>query len=416
MTTLEDYCFQEIQRCFRPAQGNLQHPFLVPGGIFHDELWDWDSFWIVKGLGGVLDRMSPELGEQFLAHARGSWLDFLDNQAANGAIPIMVKGGEADFFGCTKDSGIEFNHAKPVFGQYALDLARFLGDFTWIAPRFDGLLHFYHRWTSRYGTDCGLLVWGSDVAIGVDNDPTSYGRPEFSSANLLLNCLFYSDLKAASEIARELGREEDAARLAAQAKALGEAIQRECWDPIDRFFYTVDVNVRDGRDHFLPGLNKGMDLSWRTVPVKFKVFTGFLPLWCGLATPEQARHLVEQHLLNTEEFLAPYGITSLARNERMFAPEIDSANPSNWLGPIWIVANYAIYAGLLRYGYTNEAADLASRIHKLLEEDLAKTGCLHECYHPDTGAPNFNARFLSWNVLALLMQPSTELANTTSPR
>jgi hypothetical protein len=39
-------------------------------------------------------------------------------------------------------------------------------------------------------------VWGDDVAIGDDNDPTTFGRPFFSSANLLLNCLFYQDLLA----------------------------------------------------------------------------------------------------------------------------------------------------------------------------------------------------------------------------
>ena len=42
----------------------------------------------------------------------------------------------------------------------------------------------------------GLLVWGDDVAIGNDNDPTTFGRPFFSSANLLLNCLFHQDLTA----------------------------------------------------------------------------------------------------------------------------------------------------------------------------------------------------------------------------
>jgi len=32
-------------------------------------------------------------------------------------------------------------------------------------------------------------------------------------------------------------------------------------------------------------------------------------------------------------------------------------NPSNWLGPIWLVANYVVFRGLLNYGYRMEAGN-----------------------------------------------------------
>jgi putative isomerase len=56
------------------------------------------------------------------------------------------------------------------------------------------------------------------------------------------------------------------------------------------------------------------------------------------------------------------------------------------------------------YGFHADAQDLARKTFTLLERDLQQTGTIHECYHPDSGAPNFNADFLSWNVLALLMR------------
>lgn len=400
---LETHIVSQIESILRPPQGVLKHPFFVPGGIFHDELWDWDSMWIAKGIFGIQHGMEATLRAAFTEHAIGSWKNFLENQAANGGIPIMVKGDHPDFFGCTLDSGIERNQAKPVFGQFALDIARATGDFQWIAPYFDGLLRFYARWTSRYRTQCGLFVWGSDVAVGVDNDPTTYGRPEFSSANLLLNGLFYRDLLAAIEIAEALHRPSDAAQLGIEADLLKAAIQKECWDAIDGFFYTVDVQAADHRDHYLPGIKKGMAMSWQTVPLKIKMFTGFLPMWCGIATPEQAQILVEQHLRNPREFDAAWGVPTLAKNERMYVPDEDTSNPSNWLGPIWIVANYMVYEGLKRYGYAQDAHALAVKTQSLLTGDLQKTGALHECYHPDSGKPNFNAGFLSWNVLAPLM-------------
>lgn len=407
MAKLDEFLSEKIESILRPPMGTLKHAFLVPGGIFHDELWDWDSFWIVRGVLGAPSAFTETARKKFLLHAVGSWKNFFDHQGADGSVPIMIKSDRGDFFRCTIEGGRETNQAKPIFGQFALEISRVRGDFAWLRESFDGLLRFYRRWLERYRSSCGLLVWGSDVAIGVDCDPTTYGRPEFSSANLLLNCLFHRDLLAAAEIATALGRGDEALWLEDEAHGVAAALQRECWDESDGFFYTVDVSCGDHRDRYLPGLEKGMSMTWRTLPLKIKMFTGFLPMWCGIATPEQAKALVERHLRNDAEFATPWGLPSLAKCERMYDPETNSVNPSNWLGPVWIVACHMVCEGLALYGYTNDAKVLAEKVRSLLESDLAQTGTLHECYHPDTGAPNFNADFLSWNVLALHMKSNT---------
>lgn len=400
---IEDYIASQIGTTLRSPMGILKHPFIVPGGIFHDELWDWDSFWIAKGLLRCPAFSSHDSRAIWTTHAMGCWRNFFEGQAPNGTVSIMMKSDNVDFFSCRNDDLRENNQAKPVFAQFALDISEAVGDYAWIALYFDRLLLFYQRWESRYQSPCGLFVWGSDVAIGVDCDPTTYGRPEFSSANLLLNCLFHKDLLAAAKLATEIGRPTDAVTLTQRAHDLAAAIIRECWDEIDGFFYTVDVQCADHRDYYLPGIRKGMDMAWRSLPLKVRMFTGFLPLWSGVATPEQAAILVKSHLRDERTFSANWGIRSLSQSERMYSPGTDSANPSNWLGPIWIVANYMIYEGLKNYGYHDDAAALARKTRTLLENDLAATGTLHECYHPDTGAPNFNAGFLSWNVLAAAM-------------
>ena len=403
MSRLDDFLLAQIHGILREPAGILRHPFFVPGGIFHDELWDWDSFWIARA---VLNAPGLDAGtkETFLRHAEGSWRNFFDHQGSNGAVPIMVKSDRPDFFGCTEEGGRETNQAKPILAQFARDISLARSDFRWLENSFDGLLRFLSRWRDRYRSSCGLLVWGSDVAIGVDCDPTTYGRPEFSSANLLLNCLYYRDLEAAAEIASALDRSADAKALEAEARTLAACIQRECWDETDGFFYSVDTSCADHRDRYLPGLDKGMAMTWQTLPLKIKVFTGFLPMWCGIATPDQASRLVGEHLLNSREFQARWGVRTLARSERMYDPDTNSANPSNWLGPIWIIANYLVWEGLRSSGFVSEAATLAGQTRELLENDLTGTGTLHECYHPDTGKPNFNANFLSWNILALHMR------------
>jgi len=34
-----------------------------------------------------------------------------------------------------------------------------------------------------------------------------------------------------------------------------------------------------------------------------------------------------------------------------------SSNPSNWLGPVWILVNYLVWKSLMRYGFEGAAFD-----------------------------------------------------------
>ena len=147
-----------------------------------------------------------------------------------------------------------------------------------LAPHFDTILKFYASWTKLNLSQIGLLVWGDDVAIGNDNDPTTFGRSAFSSANLLLNCLYYQDLLAAAELAHRLACTVDHDSLKADADALAQRIRKYSWDPRDSFFYTVDVQCVDRRAELLPKVAPGMDMSWKSLPLRLQVFTGFLPM------------------------------------------------------------------------------------------------------------------------------------------
>jgi len=80
-----------------------------------------------------------------------------------------------------------------------------------------------------------------------------------------------------------------------------------------------------------------------------------------------------------------------------------SSNPSNWLGPVWIIVNYFVWKGLQRYGYRKEAYALAEKTLLLLSRDLERNGSLNEYYHPDTGAALSHKGFLDWNLLVLEM-------------
>ena len=295
------YFAKTAPQLLRPADGILVHPSIacsLPGKAYATNLWDWDTLWTTRGLFRFAAISSdPAFRKKVGEHAIGSFMSFFDHQSDEGRIPMVMDVHSPDPFGALKkDRPKSQNQAKPIFGQLALLSANEIGSVDWLAPYFERLLRFYRSWVSGNQSSVGLLVWGNDVAIGNDNDPTTFGRPFFSSANLLLNCLFYEDLKAATELAGRLKRQEDQQRLGAQAAALGEKIQKCCWDPRDQFYYTVDVQCVDRRKELIRGLKTGMDMSWHCLPLRVQTFTGFLPLWCGLATPDQAKALVADQL------------------------------------------------------------------------------------------------------------------------
>lgn len=400
------YFAQNAPQLLRAPAGILKHPSIapsLPGKAYSTNLWDWDTLWTSQGLFrlAALRRDEP-LRQKLCEHAAGSLLNFLDHASAGGQIPIMMTASDADPFRQLAGNSAARNQAKPVFGQLALLVAGERDDVAWLAPHFDAILRFYDAWTSRNSSAIGLLVWGDDVAIGADNDPTTFGRPFFSSANLLLNCLYYQDLLASAELARRLERSEDHARLLDRAGTLARNLEMYCWDPRDRYYYSVDVQCVDRRAQLIPTVPRGMDMSWKCLPLRIQMFTGFLPLWCGIAPQAHADELIRSNYLADDRLRARCGVRSLSNRETMYSLAF-SSNPSNWLGPVWIIVNFFVWKALKRYGFRAEAAQLADTTIALLAQDLEAHGSLNEYYDPDTGAALSHKGFMDWNLLVLEM-------------
>ena len=100
--------------------------------------------------------------------------------------------------------------------------------------------------------------------------------------------------------------------------------------------------------------------------------------------------------------MLPYGVRTLSKMEKMYAI-IKSGNPSCWLGPIWGISNYMVFDGLQKYGYVNEAIDLAEKTVTMLGRDIENCGEMHEYYDPETGEGVNHPGFQNWNFLSLNM-------------
>ena len=388
---IAEYAAQNYQKCLREPEGILKHPFIVPGSCYASELWDWDCWLTNLALRSIADAQS------IAPYEKGCVLNFLEHTDAEGRMPIFVTPRKTAL---TAFGPGEKNIHKPCLAQHALFISEQSGDAEWLREHFS-CIERYIGWYDRFCLhESGLYVWLDDFAIGVDNDPCTFYRPPKSSGSIYLNCLMYMELKATAKLGELLGMADKKALYEKKAEYLQQAIQEQCWDERDGIFYNVDTNL-------LPidktqKLHSGCPRHWMTLLQRIEVWACFMPMWAGIATPEQAERMVKEHLLNEKTFYAPYGVRTLSKMEKMYAI-IKSGNPSCWLGPIWGVSNYMVFDGLCRYGYKEAAKELAEKTITLFGRDLEECGQLHEYYDPESGEGVNNPGFQNWNFLAVKM-------------
>lgn len=398
---LENYIKQNVKSILKTPRSFIRHPFIDPGSVYDGNVWDWDTYWSVYGLLEIMDLFDEQMKQQIVAHAQGNVLNFFDHQLEDGYIPMMIEvlDWPEPYLNTKHKEGVMMNMHKPFLcGQICL-ISEYLDSYEWVAGFVEALEKYFACYDKYYyHENSKLYIWQDDIMIGMDNDPATFGRPPRATANIFLNSFMVLELQHMQQILNQFGMEERSKYYEQKEKDLQQAIQDECWDSRDAFFYSVDVDIKT---RVFDWFHEGLGVFWKTLPIKIRVWSGFIPAFAKFATPEQVMHLAE-HYRDENTFHSAYGVATLAKDEKMFNLEVTN-NPSNWLGPIWLVANYVVFKGLLNYGYREEAKELCHNTLKLLGEDLEKTGSLHEYYNPFTGEPIMNGGFLNWNILALTM-------------
>ena len=401
---LRETLSHDYHKMFRPAGGALKHPFLAPGSEqYADVLWDWDCWLSDVALRQILLEVSdPVKSEEASAYEKGCVLNFLEvarsRPEPDGWVPILIR---RQGYEEPKDIYSRNMH-KPCLAQHAAFLVQsHNGDAEWLREHAYALQSFVNNYRNHHRHDCGLYFWQDDAGIGVDNDPCTFGRPPRSSGSILLNCFMYKELLALAYILDRLNLDEVASQYESDAQTLKDAIQEHCWDERDGFFYSVDLNLTPiHRGSW--GLHAGQVRDWPCLIQRIGVWSGFLALWAGIATPEQAARVVKEHYANSGTFGTPFGVRTLSKQEKMYNVRA-SGNPSSWLGPIWGVSNYLTFRGFVQHGFHDEARDLAEKTIRLFAKDLERFGALHEYYQPENGEPILNRGFQNWNYLVLNM-------------
>lgn len=345
-------------------------------------LFDWDTY--------------------FSALMGGTYSEEVANQQVRAIFAEMTTSGMIPNFGSQR--GGSPDRSQPPVGAYCLlKLYRQFGDKSLLETFYPQLKRWNAWWMPhRDGNGDGLLEWGSDpipdgiakgyydegnthlcamYESGLDNSPMyddvpfNTGTHTLELADAGLNALYAMDCEALAQIAGILGRQEDAAALLAEYERVKAQMNAEMYDPELGMYCNLHW---DGRK------------DTRFSP------TNFYPLLAGIPSAEQARAMVEKHLLNPDEFWGDYVIPSISRAEPAFADQ------DYWRGRIWGPMNYLVYEGLKRCGDHDTAAAFAQRGYALFRKEWEEESHIHENYNAITGDGDdkFNADpFYTWGAL-----------------
>ncbi|MFH0937576.1 MAG: trehalase family glycosidase, partial [Candidatus Daviesbacteria bacterium] len=236
------------------------------------------------------------------------------------------------------------------------------------SPRFDVLLKLppVHSFKGNYQQRLKLVAQNIDCKF----DAPFCMRNFFWVKDVPFNSIMVENLKVLSRLAEKLGYEDDAIYFKAKEVEITQAMRKLMLE--DGVFWSTY-----GEDY---------------VKIKIKTWAIFTPLFAQILTQEEAKELVEKHLLNKSEFWAKFPVPTVSMDEPSFNPK------GFWRGPTWIAVNWFIYKGLINYGFN----DIALQIKKSSLELLEKSG-FREYFNPQTGE-GLGAKNFTWGALVLDME------------
>jgi hypothetical protein len=343
-------------------------------------LFDWDTFFAAT---------LAAIGDRELAYANA--LEILREETDQGFVPNYARSGN------WKSSD---RSEPPVGAITVLGLYEKFHDKWFLEDAFTPLLK-WNRWWAEHRDIQGFLAWGSDgqnqpanldddsrgtrqgaiLESGLDNSPmyddTTFNQQShvLEYADVGLMSMYIADCDALARIAGELGKAAEAKELKDRA-ARYRARLATLWDDQAGIFLNKDLHTGQSSKRLSP--------------------TNFYPMMAHAATPEQARTMIEKHLMNAEEFWGQWVIPAIERNDPAF-------NDQNyWRGRIWGPMNYLVYLGLQNYDDSAVRKQFAQKSYDLFLKEWKENGHVHENYNATLGSGDevsSSDRFYHWGAL-----------------
>jgi alpha,alpha-trehalase len=209
-----------------------------------------------------------------------------------------------------------------------------------------GPVHVLTLTPDYYKGDRSMRESGFDISFRFG----PYGAATHHYAPVCLNSLLYQTERDLEEMARFLGKQAEAEEWHKESEARKQAIQKYLWDEQRGLFfdYKFDEKLRS----------------------TYRFATTFYPLWAGLATPDQARRVIE----NLHVFETPGGlVTSLEKTGAQWD------YPYGW-APLQLLA----IEGMRRYGYEEQANRVSKEFLSMVLQNFLHDGTIREKYNVAT--------------------------------
>jgi hypothetical protein len=372
--------FNLVRQQMMPPEGESKTNYYV---FSREPTWSWGHEGqvfhesIVMQAYGFMDAGSAEDSQRV----------FMDRQRPDGYIAYRV----GPYVTKTFPLEGEDSSSAPFFNWTNWELYRISHDRQFLQQAYDSgskFADFILKTRNKDGD--GFLEWGGNAMLECVRDELDviwslFGGGDASPKkvkSLDLTVMMVKETRSLAAMAQELGRPQDAARWEREADRMAELVRTRMWDPETGFFYNLarDTGTFTTRD----GLS-----------MKRKEIIGFLPLWAGIATREQAARL-RQELTNPESFGRRFGAPTLAANDSYYDPYVTKC--CQWNGAVWLLWDYMAMRGLLDYGYRADAELLFRRNMDAVIFQLANNHRFWESFSPDYTQLNSPRNYL-WDAI-----------------
>ncbi len=338
-------------------------------GYQYNTLYDWDFFFESKVL--------LHLGIGYEQIVNGIKI-FLANQESDGfiarlSIPTMDK----------LSGGDSCEHCKPFLTQTLMMLVANGKSVDWLTEdEYERLKKYIIYWIEKEDRDKnGLCIWRSAPHSGMDNQHVRCGWwGDCFCEGADLNSYLYMEINAFIQLAELWQQEDDVKLFRSYAKRIKDVVNRYLWNE-DAGFY-LDRNEKTGET------------------ISCMCCSGFMPLWAGIADENQARRVIEEHILNPEEFWRDFPVSVMSAKEKGYSENyLKNDLGCCWRANTWIPINYIVYQILNRYGYFEKAEELAKKTFEICSKEGAR-----EYYTSESCRGQGLNPFWGWSLLGFLMK------------
>lgn len=347
----------------------LPYPYIVPcaEGKFQ-EMYYWDTYFTNKGL--ILN------GEIELARNNVNNMCFLIEKYG-----FMLNGNRTSYM---------YNSQPPFLSLMIRDIYEVTGDKKWLVDVYHPLVKEYCFWTEKRQTEIGLTRY--DWMVQPEEQMRSYAK---QMRERMKDIKFSNDEEAAKGLASagESGWDltprmgvNTYQYVPADLNSLMYALEENL------FFFASELGKEDAekwhkraekraklcRKYLKNRDQHFMDYNFLE-KVQNQIFSPacFYPLFCGMATEEEAR-AAKEALPRIE---TAYGILTCEKNGEQGNYQWDY--PNGW-APLQLI----VVAALLRYGYREDALRIAKKYVSMVEHVFEETGHLWEKYNVVEGSVN----------------------------